>query len=530
MHSNKARVLLLLLLLPLLAIPGCGHESTAAPRPNVLFLAVDDLRPELGCYGVGHVQSPNIDRLARRGVVFTRAYCQQAVCNPSRASLMTGLRPDTIRVWDLRTELRSTTPDAVTLAQQFKQHGYFTTAIGKIFHNIIPDPASWSEPKLHVDGYPFDPDAVYLAPENVEWLEHRKRELIAAGKDKRHIDRLGKWYLKYVATEKVDVPDDAYFDGAQTTVAIEKLAELKTRRESSGQPFFLGVGYYRPHLPFNAPSKYWDLYDPQKIPLPKNPDIPKDSPPMAINTMRELRGYADYRDQPRPDQGRMSEERIRHLRHGYLASVSYVDAQIGRLLDALDRLGLAENTIIVLWGDHGWKLGEQGSFCKMTNFEIDARVPLIVASPHAKENGSSCDRLVEFVDVYPTLCELAGVPLRSELEGTSFAPLLSDRNRRWKTAAFTQFLREGKWTAPDGVEYMGRSIRTDRYRYVEWRRWKAASEDPQVVARELYDHESDPLETVNVAGLEGNTATCAKLAKQLHAGWRAALPTSVSGR
>jgi arylsulfatase A-like enzyme len=225
----------------------------------------------------------------------------------------------------------------------------------------------------------------------------------------------------------------------------------------------------------------------------------------------------------------MNEDRVRHLRHGYLASVSYIDAQIGRLLDALDRLGLRDNTIVVLWGDHGWKIGEHRSFGKMTNFEVDARVPLIVAAPNAAENGRSCDGLVEFVDLYPTLSELAGLPIRPELEGTSFAPLLSDRRRGWKSAAFTQFLREGIWVAPDGVEYMGRSIRTDRYRYVEWRRWTAvgsglAREAPAVVARELYDHRMDPLETVNVAGRAANAAVIERLAQQLRAGWRAARP------
>lgn len=497
-------------------LTGCTQVSRTGRPPNILFIAVDDLRPELGCYGKSHVKSPNIDRLARTGVTFTNAFCQQAVCNPSRASLMTGLRPDTLEVWDLRADFRQTRPETVTLPQYFKQNGYHSVAIGKIFHNTIPDPLSWSETKLHIRGYPFDPDAVYRSEENVEWLSRRQAEITGQGKQDRYIDRLGQWYLKATATENVAVPDDAYYDGAQTDVAVKKLEELKTRN----QPFFFAVGYYRPHLPFNAPEKYWNLYDRDSIPLAANPQPPRGAPIMALNTLRELRGYTDFRGAPRPDQGSLTEEQARLLRHGYLASVSYIDAQVGRLLDELDRLGLRGNTIVVLWGDHGWKLGEHGSWCKMTNYEIDTRVPLILSAPGKHENGNDCSRLVEFVDIYPTLCQLAGLRVPENLEGLSFAPLLDDRTRRWKTAAFSQFLREGKWTAPDGVEYMGFTVRTERHRYVEWTRWKSK----EVVARELYDHATDPGENVNVADIEENRNVVETLAKTLHAGWRSALP------
>ena len=494
----------------------CAEDVRPPDRPNVLFIAVDDLRPELGCYGERYVKSPHIDRLAESGVTFTRAYCQQAVCNPSRASLMTGLRPDTIKVWDLRTDFRATRPNAVTVAQHFKHNGYHTVGIGKIFHNIIPDPLSWSEPKLHIDGYPFDPDAVYRKKENVEFIAQRQAEIIKEGRQARYIDRLGEWYLKTVATENVDVPDNAYFDGAQTDVAIGKLKELKERR----QPFFFAVGYYRPHLPFNAPAKYWEMYDRDEIPLPANAHLPKNAPPVAINTIRELRGYLDFRDSPTPHQGQLTEAQTRLLRHGYFASVSYIDAQVGRLLDELERLALLDNTIVVLWGDHGWKLGEHSSWCKMTNYEIDTRVPLIVSAPAAKEVGKHCDRLVEFVDIYPALCDLAGIDVPKHLEGTSFAPLLNDCSRPWKTAAFSQFLREGKWVAPDGKEYMGYSIRTERYRYVEWMNWTTK----EYVARELYDHQTDPQEDVNIADSPEKRETVADLSKKLHAGWQAAVP------
>ncbi len=492
-----------------------GADRADNGRPNILFIAVDDLRPELGCYGSRLAKSPHIDRLAASGVVFTRAYCQQAVCNPSRASVLAGLRPDTLRVWDLRTDFRKTRPETVTLPQHFMAHGYHTVAIGKIFHNNIPDPASWSEKKLYIDGYPFDPDAVYRRPENIAWIEKKKQELKAKG-DFRRVDRFGKWYIKHVATEIADVPDDAYFDGAQTAVAIEKMKELSRR----DKPFFLGVGYYRPHLPFNVPKKYWDLYDRDSLELAPNRTWPKDAPIMAVNTVRELRSYTDFKRAPLPHEGSLTDAQARLLRHGYLASVSYIDAQVGRLMDALDALDLTKSTIVVLWSDHGWKLGEHNSWCKMTNFEIDTRVPLIVRAPGAAGNGKQCHRLVELVDIYPTLCELAGLPIRPELEGTSFAKLLSHVDLPWKTAAFSQFLRDGVWIAPDGVAYMGRSIRTDRYRYTEWTR----KDSTTVVARELYDHQTDPLEDRNIAADPDMQETVARLARQLRDGWKAARP------
>ncbi len=485
-------------------------------RPNILFIAVDDLRPELGCYSAEHVISPNIDRLASEGLLFNRAYCQSAVCNPSRASLMTGKRPDTLRVWDLRTDMRTLNPDVVTLGQHLKANGYHSVGIGKIFHNTLPDSATWSEPKMHIEGYPFDPDAVYRGEEGIRGQEEKKAEIIEAGNEARAIDQFGQWYLKAQATENVDVPDSGYFDGAQTDAAVKKLAELQRR----DQPFFFAVGYYRPHLPFNAPKKYWDMYDRNRIPLPENPDLPEAIPEMAINNLRELRGYTDFKDLQHPTEGTLEEDRTRLLRHGYLASVSYVDAQVGKLMQALKDLGLDQNTIVVLWGDHGWKLGEYNSWCKMTNLEIDARVPLIIRTPGMPNRGATTDGLVEFVDIYPALCDLTGVPIPDDLEGTSFKPLVDDPSRPWKKAAFTQFLREGIWIAPDGVEYMGYSVRTDRYRYTEWVNW----ESKELAATELYDHQRDPRETRNVANEAEYSESRSEMAAILQAGWRAALP------
>jgi len=497
-------------------LPGCQFSASDKERPNVLFIAVDDLRPELGCYGNTVIKSPNIDRLAASGMTFGGAYCQSGVCNPSRASLLTGRRPDTIQTWDLQTNFRDNVPDVVTLPQYFKQNGYLTQAIGKIYHNDIPDPESWSEPKIYLENFPFDPDAVYRDDVNLANIEKRQGEIVKEGRQDRYIDRFGKWYLKETATEIVDKPDNVYYDGAQTDRAIRQLSVLK----NGDKPFFFAVGYYRPHLPFNAPKKYWDLYDPNDIPMAENTFVPEGAPIMAINTLSELRGYTDFRNTPHPADGFVSEQDARHLKHGYYASVSYVDTQIGRLLNELDRLGLRDNTIVVLWGDHGWKLGEHASWAKMTNFEIDTHAPLIVSAPGMENKGSRCDGMVEFVDVYPTLCDLSGLKIPKGLEGISAVPLMHNPARPWKSAVFSQFLREGRWKAPDGREYMGHAIRTDRYRYVEWIDW----ETRQLAAREVYDHQNDPQENKNLADLPENKALVKELAGRLKAGWRAALP------
>ncbi|MCF8432267.1 MAG: sulfatase, partial [Melioribacteraceae bacterium] len=406
----------------------CSNQTNIVERkPNILFIPVDDLRPELGCYGNEIIKTPNIDKLAGEGVIFKRTYCQQAVCNPSRASLLTGLRPDSIRVWDLQTKLRDNVPDVVTLPQYFKQNGYVSIGLGKTFHNSIPDSLSWTK-KPHIVGFPFDPDAVYANEDNLLIQNQKIEKMKAAGRSR--IDRYGHWYVKAKATENADVEDDYYFDGAQTTLAINILRELKNQNN----PFFLSVGYYRPHLPFNAPRKYWDLYDRDKIPLAENQFVPKDAPDFSVHGDAELRSYVDNRDLPLPDQNPLSDERQRELKHGYYASVSYVDAQIGRLMNELEKLGLKENTIIVLWGDHGWKLGEHNGWGKMTNFEIDTNVPLIVSGANVKAKGSNTDALTEFVDIYPSLCEMSGLPIPEHLQGTSFVPLLERPDQEWKSA------------------------------------------------------------------------------------------------
>ena len=450
-------------------------------RPNVLFIAVDDLRPALGCYGDQTAVTPNIDRLASRGVLFERAYCQQAVCSPSRLSMLTGRRPDSIRVWDLATHFRDTLPDVVTLPEHFKNHGYTTRSLGKIYHGSgkpSKDPPSWSvEPRYDMVR---DPAVRYALPEN----------------------RSGTG-LKRSASESADVPDDTYIDGIVCNAAVEALGELQGKR----RPFFLAVGFRKPHLPFCAPRKYWELYDRRSIPLPATTTHPQDAPELAVRSWKELEGYTDI-----PADGQLTTDKVRELRHGYYACVSYVDAQVGRLLSELKRLKLADNTVIVLWGDHGYHLGEQGLWTKANNYELSTRVPLIISVPGQEHPGTKTDALVELVDVYPTLADICGLKSPDGVEGVSLKPLIADPNRAWKPAVFSQYprAREGNRHRGHG-DIMGRAVRTDRYRYVQWQEW----ETKRVVARELYDHERDPHEMHNIAKRPDQSETIRRLAGML---------------
>jgi iduronate 2-sulfatase len=489
-----------LLSLVLLALAAGAAE---APKPNVLFIALDDLRPELGCYGQAQVISPNIDRLAAGGVLFSRAYCQYPVCNASRASIMTGLRPDSTGVSDNRTHFRKQVPEVVTLPQQFKRHGYHTQALGKLYHGAFErayvgrtfdDLPSWSgEHWYGSPQYYFTPRGIEVARE----VYGRK-----SGKTGAALDGWKSEFVQGLATEAPDVADNALYDGEMTERAIQALGELK------GKPFFLAVGYLKPHLPFVAPKKYWDLYDRAKLALPSPATAPKGAPAVALQNGGELRGqYVDMQGS-KP----ITEAQTRELRHGYYACVSYVDALIGRLVGELDRLGLREQTIIVLWGDHGWHLGEQGLWAKLTDFELAARVPLIVSAPGRKAVGAKSHALVEFVDLYPTLCELAGLPLPPHLEGTSFVPLIEAPDRPWKSAAFTQVVH-GPST--------GRSLRTERYRFTRWSQTKAPD---STVALELYDFLKSPVELENIALRPENAALVKELTAKLEAGWKPAKP------
>ena len=455
-------------------------ETKSSSRPNILFLAVDDLRCELGCYGASHVQTPNIDRFASSAVTFTRAYVQVAVCNPSRVSVMTGLRPDTTKVWDLVTEFRTTVPDAVTLPQHFRKHGYRAVSFGKIFHNPWPDNVSWDVP------HSWPKNAQLWSDEAKQELRDYRKIMKAEGKPPAAIKR-----MRARAIESVDIEDSEHIDGAIADQAIESLQSLSKQ----DQPFFLAAGFVRPHLPFVVPQKYWELYNREKLPLAENLFLPKGAPPVSFGDRSrggsyELTHYLDYADAPSPFETSLSEAQQRELRHGYYAAVSMIDAQIGKILEELDRLELADDTIVILWSDHGWKLGEHNGWCKQTNYEIDTRTPLLIRVPGAKANGSQCDSLVEFVDIYPTLCDLAGLSIPSVLEGKSLKPALENSSVEIKNAAISQFPRRHA-----GKTYMGYAMRTDRYRFVEWLDRKTFQRE----AVELYDHEIDPDENINIA-------------------------------
>jgi len=524
MKKNSRIKIVFSLLLLLMMLSSCSqHEKKSVKEknlPNILFIPVDDLRTELGVYGNTIIKTPNIDNLAAQGVTFNRTYCQQAVCNPSRASLLTGLRPDSIQVWDLRTDFRDNVPDVVTLPQYFKKNGYTTIGLGKTFHNNDPDTVSWSVVPQHIAGFPFDPDAVYVTKENTDIQQMKIQKMKDAGISR--IDQLGHWYVKANATEIADVDDDAYYDGAQTTLAIEILQRLKKEKK----PFFLSVGYYRPHLPFNAPRKYWDLYDRNEIPLADNQFVPEGSPAYLVHGEAELRGYSDSHDLPLPSEKPWDENRQREIKHAYYASISYTDAQIGRLLNELKRLGLDSNTIIVLWGDHGWKLGEHNGWCKQTNYEIDTRVPFIISGAGVKAKGKHSDALTELVDIYPTLCDMANLGIPGYLQGSSMAPLLEKPGLEWKSAAFSQFLlgRYGR-TKTIESERMGYAIRTDRYRYIEWYYWKKDDKERgDFILAELFDHETDPEENINLANKPEYKEIVKMLSEKLNKGWRYSKP------
>lgn len=439
---------------------------------NVLFIAVDDLRVELGCYGQKHVRSPNIDKLASQGALFEHAYCQQTVCNPSRASLLTGRSPDQLQVWDLPTHFRVHSPGVVTLPQLFKSHGYHTQCVGKIFHNWRQDewkgdPVSWSVPsRLHYNSHGNDkPRVEGVLPPN-----------LASG--------VG-------GTECRDVPDESYFDGRVAVSASRVLRECAARE----RPFFLAVGFWKPHTPFNAPKKYWDLYERSEIPLPRHLIPPRAVPKLAMTSAR-YRGGEDS-------------DLLKEMHHGHLAAISYLDHQVGRLLKTLDELSLRKETVIVFFSDHGLHLGEHGLTRKTTVFELDAHVPLIIATPD-QTVGKRVPGIAELLDLFPTLTELCDIPNPDGLAGTSLVPLLKNPDIAAKQFALTQIPRPNYPRGKPPV-HMGYSIRTDELRYTEWRNFQT----DQVVSRELYDHSRDPLETKNIVGLQSEAANAEMLADHL---------------
>lgn len=523
-------------------------SSFGAPleRPNILFIAIDDLRPELGCYGEKLVKTPNIDRLAQEGLRFTRAYCQEAICGPSRASLMTGLRPNSCGVVENVTYFRDTTPDVITLPQHFIRNGYESIYIGKIYHgNMRDEEKSWNRKPVNLRVYQPRPIGGYQLPENRKIVEQRRKEV----KEQYGAGQFGGLACG-PAYECADVPDDAYNDGRSAAVAIATLRELKDSSSSryTKKPFFMGLGFYKPHLPFVAPKKYWDMYDPEEIQLANNPFAPKNAPSMGLHSSFELRVRHGI-----PNAGDIPDDMARTLIHAYLACASYVDAQIGKVLAELDRLDLRKNTVIMLWGDHGWHLGEHGIWGKATNYEIATRVPLIVSAPGMKARGRSSEALVELLDMYPTLCELADLPVPRHVEGRSFAPLMDDPDRKWKKSVFSQFpcpaLREwaamplsegmrqtffgplikhvesrlkseepGAWSRDFYENHlMGYTVRTDRYRLVCW---VDDRDRKRVIVTELYDHNIDSDENVNIAGKPENEELVKQLMKELRRVWQ----------
>lgn len=443
----------LALIAALLASPARAAESAQKPR-NVLFIAVDDLNSRLGCFGDPIAHTPNIDRLAKRGIAFSHAYSQYPFCNPSRVSLMTSLRPDTTGIYDLETELRSVRPDVVTLPQMFRQNGYFVARVGKIYHYGVPR-------EIGTDGQDDAPSWEYkFNPIGRDKTEQDKIHMVSMGGYKNTIGFSMSWL-------DMDGPDEDQTDAKGVTETIRLLKEHKNK------PFFIAMGFFRPHTPWIAPKKYFDLYPPEKIQLPRRDPMSEQAiPPIA----RKIK----------PDDYGLSEKDLKDCFRAYYASISFMDAQLGRLLDSVEQLGLADNTLIVFWSDHGFLLGEHGQWMKQLLFEPSPRTPLIIYDPAARGNGRMCGRTVELLDLFPTLADLAGLKPPENLEGISLRPLLDDPTAAWDRPAYSQVTRLKKKQL-----IMGYSVHTERFRYTEWDAGKAGVE--------LYDHQADPDEFHNLA-------------------------------
>ncbi|MCF8227181.1 MAG: sulfatase-like hydrolase/transferase [Bacteroidales bacterium] len=457
-----------------------GQDNVNSPM-NVLFIAVDDLKPTLGCYGDTLAITPNIDSLAERGLLFSAAYCQQAVCAPSRASLLTSRYPDQTRVEDLQTMLREVSPGIVSLPEYLIENGFITSATGKIFDfrsvdNELDAP-SWSVPyRKHYDEVYYDqqngkPSYYYASAFSKDTIAKLRAEAVELGVDIN--DHVKEHY--HPAVESADVAYDGYVDGAILNAGIELLDELANYSD----PFFLGVGFHRPHLPFVAPTKFWDLYDRTDFSMAPYQKKAKNSPDIAYHNFNELRGYTDI-----PGSGDLDNNKQLELIHGYYAAASYIDHLVGMLIRRLEQLQIADSTIIILWGDHGWHLGDHNLWCKHSNFEQATRVPMVISYPGQPNTGAIADSPVEFTDIAPTLCDLTGIEIPQFFEGESLVPLINDPTAGIREAALSQYPRWG------GVK--GYSIRSKRYRYTKW-----LNDDGTVHAAELYDYEADPLETVS---------------------------------
>jgi arylsulfatase A-like enzyme len=456
----------------------------AEQRPNVLFIASDDMRPQLGCYGDPTVKSPNLDALAQRGMVFRRSYVQQALCSPSRISMLSGRYPATTQIFEIGRTLRTTLPDITTLPQHFKNNGYHTRSLGKIYHVGIDDDASWTVPAWHSK-----------QPRNSPATQKSVQQFAAAAKAKGTVipqKGKGSRISAIPAFEAVDCGDDDLMDG---DCAANAIAQLREHAKTPAQPFFLAVGFANPHVPWVSPKKYWDLYDRAKLPLATNTFLPKDAPDFAATSGNDFRWYAGV------PEGELPEPFARECLHGYFAAISYVDAQVGRLLAALDETGLAKNTIIVFWSDHGYYMGEHTWWgAKHNNYEGATRNCLIVATPGQKTAGQTTEALAQSVDLAPTLTELCGLPANAGFQGRSLKPVLADPTATVNDAAYSWYPKAG---------YLGLTMRTDKWRYVEWTKPGAATE------YELYNMAHDPQNNLNVAAKPEHAKVIESLSKRL---------------
>ncbi len=506
-------------------------QKKSTNKPNILFIAVDDLKPVLGCYGNTLVKTPNIDRLAKMATVFNKNYCQQAICGPTRASLMTGTRPDATKIWNLTTQMRDVNPNTVTLPQYLITQGYTTSGIGKIYHPSSAiggvDPLSWSIPYLKSKesdfpaelGLPANgqyqlPDTkARMTPDIIAERKQQNKDLAANDENPKSI--------KGPSTECMDLPDDAYQDGVNALLAKNQIIALS----KSDKPFFMAVGFSKPHLPFVAPKKYWDLYKREDMPIASFQEHSKNGPLIAYHQSGELRNYLDI-----PEFATLPADSLRiglkiekqkELIHGYYAAVSYMDAQVGILLNTLQSLGTLDNTIVVLWGDHGWHLGDHDLWHKHTNFEEATRAPLIIAGPGIRAGKTSS--LTEFVDVFPTICDLAGVTIPKNLDGKSLKPLMLNNKAKGKEYAISQYPRKLKKAEMTKLGYndpkmMGYSLRTDKFRYTIWMNdftSKQPFSENKVYASEMYDYVKDPLEKINVVNDKNYTSISATLKSKM---------------
>lgn len=478
MKVNKLALSWLACILTIVALVATSSATeTSRHRPNILLICVDDLKPVLGCYGDPVAKTPHMDRLAARGMRFELAFCNQAVCAPSRNNLLLGSRSTSIGIYGLSENFRRAVPDAVTMPQYFMKYGWRTEAVGKVFHTghgNHDDAASWSVPSV------IEKVVEYVDPQNSAGGQLTREEAYFTN---QILDRIGS-LPRGAAWEKLDVADQAYADGRIADEGIKRLRAAKERRQKEGTPFFLALGFVKPHLPFTAPKKYWDLYSPTEFKLASYQEPPKGAPPVANKRGGEILNY-----DPLTMENLKTDEIQRTLIHGYYAATSFADAQIGRVLDELDRLGLAESTIVVLWGDNGFHLGDHGIWTKHTNYEQAVRIPLIIVAPGVTPPGSVTRQVAENVDIFPTLAELAGLPRPTgpqPIDGVSLVPVLRNPDTRVDDHAYHCF--------PRGA-VMGRAIRTERYRLVEWKKIGAPAETAEY---ELYDYQTDPEERENL--------------------------------